>query len=81
MAKKCPITQKTSAVGGGYSNRTRATKYNPTGKTRKQTNTHKKKVYIPSLGKTVKVKMTTKGLRTLKKKGVEKALRKAGVVT
>lgn len=80
MAKKCPITQKTSTVGGGYSNRTRATKYNPTGKVRKQTNTQKKKVFIPSLGKTVKVTLTTKGLRTLKKNGVEKALRKAQVV-
>ena len=81
MAKQCPITQKTGTVGGGYSNRTRATKYNPTGKVRKQTNTHKKKVFIPSLGKVVKVTMTTKGLRTLKKNGVEKVLRKAKVVS
>ena len=80
MAKKCPITQKTSVVGGGYSNRTRATKFNPTGKVRKQTNTQKKKVFVPSLGKTVKIALTTKGLRTLKKKGVEKGLRKAGIV-
>ena len=80
MAKQCPITQKTSAVGGGYSNRTRATKFNPTGKVRKQTNTQKKTIFIPSLGRKVKVALTTKGLRTLKKKGVEKGLRKAGVV-
>ncbi|MCY4577329.1 MAG: hypothetical protein OXB96_02820 [Candidatus Kaiserbacteria bacterium] len=81
MAKKCPITQKTSSVGGGYSNRTRATKYNPTGKVRKQTNIHTKKVFVPSLGKTIKVALTTKGLRVLKKKGVEKTLRNAGVVS
>ena len=81
MTKKCPITQKTGSVGGGYSNRTRATKYNPTGKVRKQTNTQKKKVFVPSLGKTVTVSLTAKGLRILKKKGVEKGLRQAGVVS
>lgn len=81
MAKKCPITQKTGSVGGGYSNRTRATKYNPTGKVRKQINTQKKKVFVPSLGRVVKVALTTKGLRVLKKKGVEKGLRQAGVVS
>ena len=80
MAKKCPITKKTSIVGGGYSNRTRATKYNPTGKVRKQTNIQKKKIFVPSLGRTIKIGLTTKGLRTLKKKGVEKGLRKARVI-
>ena len=80
MAKQCPITQKTSTVGGGYSNRTRATKFNPTGKVRKQINAQKKKIFVPSLGKVIKVMLTPKGLRTLKKKGVEKGLRKAGVV-
>lgn len=80
MAKKCPITKKTSVVGGGYSNRTRATKYNPTGKVRKQTNIQKKKIFIASLGKVVTVALTAKGLRTLKKIGVEKGLRKAQVI-
>ena len=30
MSRTCPITKKGSQVGGGYSNRTRATEYNPT---------------------------------------------------
>ena len=80
MARKCPITQKTSVVGGGYSNKTRATKYNPTGKVRKQINIQKKKVFVPSLGKSVKVALTTNGLRTLKKTGVEKGLHKARII-
>lgn len=80
MAKSCPITRKVSTVGGGYSNRTRATKYNPTGKVRKQTNLQKKKVYVPALGKAVTVSLTTKGLRILKRKGIEKTLRKARVI-
>ena len=80
MAKQCPITRKTSAVGGGYSNRTRATKFNPTGKVRKNINVQKKKLFVPALGKYISVALTTKGLRTLKKQGVEKGLRSAGVV-
>ena len=36
--KACPICNKGSRVVGGYSNRIRATKYNPTGKNRKQPN-------------------------------------------
>lgn len=36
--KSCPICEKGSIVVGGYSNRVRATKYNPTGKFRKQPN-------------------------------------------
>jgi ribosomal protein L28 len=36
--KSCPICKKGSIITGGYSNRVRATKYNPTGKNRKQPN-------------------------------------------
>ncbi len=38
MAKQCPICEKGSQVGGGYSNRIRATKFNPTGSRRRQPN-------------------------------------------
>lgn len=34
MAKTCPTCNKGSRVVGGYSNRVRATKFNPTGKYR-----------------------------------------------
>ncbi|MBI4136100.1 MAG: hypothetical protein HY481_00905 [Candidatus Vogelbacteria bacterium] len=36
--KTCYFCGKTSLVAGGYSNRIRATKFNPTGKVRKQPN-------------------------------------------
>lgn len=36
--KFCPICAKGSHVGGGYSNRVRATKFNPTGTRRRQPN-------------------------------------------
>ena len=38
MAVSCPICDKGTQVGGGYSNRVRATKFNPTGKRRKYPN-------------------------------------------
>ena len=38
MAKICPLCEKHSGMGGGYSNRVRATKFNPVGKRRRQPN-------------------------------------------
>jgi len=38
MAKACPICARTSMKGGGYSNRIRATKFNPTGNHLKKVN-------------------------------------------
>lgn len=80
MPRQCPISKRTSSVGGGYSNRVRATKFNPTGKNRKNINIQKKKLFVPSLKKTVTVMLSAKGIRTLKKQGIEKGLRKANVI-
>ncbi|HEU0085609.1 MAG TPA: bL28 family ribosomal protein [Candidatus Paceibacterota bacterium] len=80
MAKTCAITKRGSIVGGGYSNRTRATKFNPTGKARKYLNLQKKKIFVPELGKSVIVTISTKGLRTIKKNGAYATLKKAGLI-
>ena len=80
MAKECAINKKRSRVGGGYSNRTRATQFNPTGKVRRQPNMQKKKIYIPELKKSVTISVSTKGLKTLQKRGVYQTLKKAGVI-
>jgi large subunit ribosomal protein L28 len=80
MAKTCPVTKKTSMVGGGYSNRTRATQFNPTGKTRRYPNMQKRRVYIPELKKFVRVEISTRGLKTMNKHGVHKTLKAAGVI-
>ena len=80
MAKICPVTKKGSQVGGGYSNRIRATKFNPTGKVRKQPNLQKKRIFVPELNRVVTVTLSTQGLRTLKKNGAYKTLRAAGVI-
>ena len=80
MAKKCDITGKTSQVGGRYSNRTRATQFNPCGKVRRQPNLQKKRIYIPELDKTVVVKVSTKALRTIAKNGAYKTLKEAKLI-
>jgi large subunit ribosomal protein L28 len=80
MAKVCDITGKTSQVGGRYSNRTRATQFQPGGKLRRQPNLQKKRIFVPELGKTVIVNASTKGLRTLAKNGAYETLKKAGLI-
>lgn len=78
--KTCAITKKGSVVGGGYSNRTRATKFNPTGKKRKFPNLQKKRIFVPELGKTVTIEVSTRGLRTIKKNGAYSTLKKANLI-
>lgn len=80
MAHICDITGKTSQVGGRYSNRTRATQFNPTGKTRRQPNLQKRRVFIPETGKTIVIKASVKGLRNIKKNGAFATLKKAGLI-
>ena len=38
MTKGCPLCKRTSLLAGGYSNRIRATKFNPTGTKRRHLN-------------------------------------------
>jgi len=80
MKKTCAITKKGSIVGGGYSNRTRATKFNPTGKKRKYPNLQKKKIFVPELNKSINVEISARGMRTLNKNGVYATLKKAGLI-
>lgn len=80
MAKECAITKKSSQMGGGYSTKVRATKFNPTGMERKYANLQKKRVYVPELGKNVVITVSTKGLRTIQKNGAYATLKKAGVI-
>lgn len=80
MVKICVITKKGSIVGGGYSNRTRATKFNPTGKKRKYPNLQKSKVFVAELNKSINIKVSTRGMRTIKKNGAYTTLLKAGLI-
>ncbi len=80
MARICEITGKTSQVGGRYSNRTRATQFNPVGKVRRQPNLQKKRIFVPEIGKTVIVNISTKALRTIAKNGAYETLKKANLI-
>ncbi|OGI70600.1 hypothetical protein A3A09_03240 [Candidatus Nomurabacteria bacterium RIFCSPLOWO2_01_FULL_42_20] len=78
--KCCPITKKGSIVGGGYSNRTRATKFNPTGKKRKYPNLQKKTLFVPEINKKITLTLSTRAIKTINKKGAYSVLKSAGLI-
>ncbi|MEK7128419.1 MAG: bL28 family ribosomal protein [Patescibacteria group bacterium] len=78
--KICAITKKGSFLGGGYSNRTRATQFNPTGRVRKQLNLQKKRIFVPEINKSINIEVSARGMRTIKKNGAYATLLKAGLI-
>ncbi len=80
MSKVCAITKKGGLTAGGYSNRTRATQFNPTGIVRKYPNLQKKKIYVPELKKFITLILSTKAIKTINKNGAFATLKKAGVI-
>jgi large subunit ribosomal protein L28 len=80
MTKTCPITGKNTKTAGGYSNRVRATKFNPSGIKRRKANLQKKKIYIPEIDKTLSLTLSTKGIKTINKNGAYQTLKKAGII-
>jgi len=80
MSKKCEITGKKSKMAGGYSNRTRATQFNPVGIKRRKANLKKKKIFVPEINKTVNVILSTKAIKTIQKNGAFTVLKKAGLI-
>ncbi len=80
MARTCPVSKRTSIVGGKRSNRVRAEQYNPTGKVRKHLNMQKKKIYIPELKKSMTLTLSTRAIKTINKNGAYQTLRKAGLI-
>jgi large subunit ribosomal protein L28 len=80
MAKVCPISNKGSRMGGGFSNRTRATQFNPTGAVRKYPNLQKKKIFIPEMNKTITLLISTKAIKTINKNGAYATLKKANLI-
>ncbi len=80
MVKVCIVLNKGSRLGGGYSNRTRATQFNPTGMVRKYPNLQKKRIYVPELKKTLTLTLSTRAWKTISKRGAHSVLKKAGVI-
>jgi large subunit ribosomal protein L28 len=80
MAKECAVTGKSSQIAGRYSNRVRATQFNPTGKRRQYANLQTKKIFVPELGKALRLTLSTRAIRTINKNGAFKVLKKAGII-
>lgn len=78
--KVCPITKRGPQRAGGYSNRTRATQFNPTGMKRRQLNLQKKRIYIPELKKTMTLVISTKAIKTIQRNGAFATLKKAKLI-
>ena len=67
-------------MGGGYSNRTRATQFNPTGMKRRYANLQKKKIYIPELKKSISLTLSARAIKTIQKNGAFATLKKANLI-
>ncbi len=67
-------------MAGGYSNATRALQFNPTGMVRKYPNLQKKRIYVPELKKTLVLELSTRGWKTIAKRGAHSVLKKAGII-
>ena len=80
MARECAVTGKSTQVGGRYSNRTRATQFNPTGKVRRKANLQRRRIFVAELGKTFVVDLSVKGMKHVKKNGAFATLKKAGII-
>jgi ribosomal protein L28 len=67
-------------MGGGYSNRVRATQFNPTGKRRRYANLQSKTYFVPELDQKVTLTISTRGMKTVAKNGIFVALKDAGLI-
>ena len=74
MSRICQITGKKMMVGNNvsHSNNKTKRKFYP--------NLQKKKVFIPEIGKSINIEVSTRGLRTMKKNGAYATLLKAGLL-
>ena len=74
MSKICQITGKKGLNGHRVSHANNKSNHV------QQPNLQKRRIYVPELGKTVTVKLSTKGLRVIDKKGAYVALKEAGLI-
>ena len=70
MSKLCSITGKSPLVGNSVS------KSNIKTKRRQLPNSQTKKIYIPEIDRTVKIKLSVNALKTIDKTGLLKYLKK-----
>jgi len=74
MSRKCQITGKGGQTGNRVSHANNKSKHTflP--------NLQKKKIFVPELGRSITVRLSTKGLKTVDKKGPYVALKEAGLI-
>ena len=73
MSRKCKLTGKAPLTGNNVSFSQKKTKR------RQLPNLQSKNVYIPELDRTVKIKMSTRAMRTVDKIGLMPFLKKQGL--
>lgn len=73
MARRCQLTGKGPMVGNRVSHSHRKTKR------RQLPNLQKKRLYIPELDRWVSVRLSTRALRTVNKKGLLRFLKDEGL--
>lgn len=73
MSQKCDLTGKKPLVGNHVSHA------NNKVKRRQNPNLHVKKLYVPELDKFIKVKVSTRALRSINKKGLMPFLKDKGL--
>lgn len=73
MARRCSITGKRPLVGNKVSHSHRKTKR------RQLPNVHDKRVFVPELGRSVRLRVSARALRTIDKKGLMAFLRDQGL--
>ncbi len=73
MSRKCQITGKKTTAARSISHA-----HNVTNRWQKP-NVHKKRLYVPELGRWVRIRLSTRALRTVNKKGLLPYLRAEGL--
>ena len=74
MSKVCQITGKKGLSGHRVSHANNKSNHV------QQPNLQKKRIYVPELKRFVKVRLSTKGLKTLDKRGAYRTLKEAGLI-
>jgi len=73
MARRCSLTGKGPMAGNRVSHSHRKTRM------RQLPNIHKRRLYVPELDRFIHVKLSTRALRTIGKKGLMRYLRDLGL--
>jgi large subunit ribosomal protein L28 len=73
MSRKCKLTGKGPMVGNNVSHSHRKTRR------RQLPNIQDKKIFVPELGRSIKIRLSTSAMRTIDKKGLMPFLRQQGL--